>query len=796
MGIPPRPRLVPTNAASVKDKFESFAWPLRGVFGQPSFFSLVRNGRGVLALAWRPMDLANSCRPAVPPVAALAVLALLSGCKTSAGVAPKPFSSVAGTATSSSTSSVASAASPTTSPSSARVTPHPPWIAELKTEQDFLNYSKEVNGERYAKFIVELKTNQIYYVDAELYPMHKDFIFAELLKTARTKAAEQQLDRNYGKDKPAYIMCYLVHHLEPDKWSFSYWDGDRATATHTKLAYERMKATFYGWEKVRFRPHSNDQETMASELPQIGRITNDELYKLSDYQAFNTGRAVGTLRVIAKGATYPDLDIAPDEIVILPEPLTDITPVAGLLSETFSTPLAHVNLRAAAWGVPNVALKKASTKFADLVGKQVVFEASKAGVTMHLATPGEIAAAKEARARGVSSAVQVPKADLSSKALRTLAQLRASDAHAFGSKAANLGEIVAAKEPGLVVPAGFVVPIAHYAAHLSRHGIDREIETMLADATFQSDRTKRRTMLEALRKRIQDAPIDAVLERDIGAALGRLTLEARLPISPAKRLAVGDAGVDGGGNRSQDAGAPRDPLLAKGETELGVFVRSSTNAEDLEGFSGAGLYDTVPNVRGAGAVANAVKRVWASVWNFAAYEERERYKVSQSQVFGAVLIQVGINATAAGVLVTAHASDPTNIATFTINAKSGLGIRVVDGKKVPEIVMYNTFNKAVRVLARSDEDTMLVFDQSGGVKEVATASEGRVILTNERLTQIVDAGIRLRTVFPKTKTLDVEWLLRGDELFVVQARPYLGSKASNALPPRKEAGPELPDALR
>jgi hypothetical protein len=703
-------------------------------------------------------------------------------------------------AASPSASAAASAVSPNKAPSSASVTPHPPWIAELKTEQDFINYSKEVNGERYAKFIVDLKTNQIYYVDAELYPMHKDFIFAELLKTPRTKAAEQQLDRNYGKDKPAYIMCYLVHHVGPDKWSFSYWDGDRATAAHTKLAYERMKATFYGWEKVRFRAHSNDQEIMAAELPQIGRITNDELYKLSDYQAFNTGRAVGILRVIPKGVTYPDLEVAPDEIVILPEPLTDITPVAGMLSETFSTPLAHVNLRAAAWGIPNVALKKASTKFADLVGKQVMFEASKAGATMRLATPGEIAAAKESRGRGVSETVQVPKADLTRKELRSLAQLRAIDAQAFGSKAANLGEIVAAKEPGLVVPPGFGVPIAHYAGHLAKHGIDREIETMLADATFNSDRSKRRAMLEALRKRIQDAPIDAALERDIGAALGRLTLEARLPILPPKRLsvgdAVGDAGVDGGANSPQDAGAARAPLLSKGETELGVFVRSSTNAEDLEGFSGAGLYDTVPNVRGVTAVANAVKRVWASVWNFAAYEERERYKVSQKQVFGAVLIQIGVNATAAGVLVTAHASDPTNTTTFTINAKSGLGIRVVDGKKVPEIVMFNTFNKAVRVLARSDEDTMLVFDQGGGVKEVATASESRVILTNQRLAQIVDAGTRLRTVFPKNKALDVEWLLRGDELFVVQARPYLGNRFSTAVSPRKEAGPESPDALR
>ena len=56
----------------------------------------------------------------------------------------------------------------------------------------------------------------------------------------------------------------------------------------------------------------------------------------------------------------------------------------------------------------------------------------------------------------------------------------------------------------------------------------------------------------------------------------------------------------------------------------GVFVRSSTNAEDLPGFNGAGLYDTVANVRGKAALGEAVKQVWASLWNLRAVEERGR----------------------------------------------------------------------------------------------------------------------------------------------------------------------------
>ena len=82
--------------------------------------------------------------------------------------------------------------------------------------------------------------------------------------------------------------------------------------------------------------------------------------------------------------------------------------------------------------------------------------------------------------------------------------------------------------------------------------------------------------------------------------------------------------------RAEIAGAEPDAALAQSwlaqwNSQLkgqGVFVRSSSNSEDLPGFSGAGLYTTVPNVTQAEALARAVQTVWASVYNFEAYEAR------------------------------------------------------------------------------------------------------------------------------------------------------------------------------
>lgn len=47
-----------------------------------------------------------------------------------------------------------------------------------------------------------------------------------------------------------------------------------------------------------------------------------------------------------------------------------------------------------------------------------------------------------------------------------------------------------------------------------------------------------------------------------------------------------------------------------------VIARSSANVEDLEGMSGAGLYDSLPNIPAddASALGKAVAGVWASLY--------------------------------------------------------------------------------------------------------------------------------------------------------------------------------------
>ena len=604
------------------------------------------------------------------------------------------------------------------------------WTSRIDDAETFDAYSKELGGERFAKFVIDLKSDAIYYFDVGVYAVHKDFIFQELYKTPKTKAAVRVFDKNYTASKVDFMMCYLVHHTSQDVWTFAFWDGDLATAAHVTRAYKRMKETFFLGDKVKYRPDSGYQEKVAKKLVDVPFVLNDQLYQAATYQAFNEGTAVGTLRVVPPGADIEALTFKTDEIVVLTAPLPDITPVAGIISEAFSTPLAHVSLRARAWGIPNIGLREARKKHGDLAGKQVFFEAKGGTYTLRAPTIEEIAA----HSTKVHKQVVVPTADLAIDKLATLDEMRAKDIVAYGAKAANLGEIRAANLTGFEVPPGFGLPYRYYDEHLKAAKLDLKIAEVLADPAFVKDGAVRKRKLAEIKQAIIDAPVSQELRIKVSEAL------ALLP-----------------------------------DAASGVFVRSSGNAEDLDDFNGAGLYDTVANMKGDAAVLDAVKRVWGSTFNYAAFEDRQRAGIEPTKVFSAVLIQIGVPATAAGVLVTQHPTDPLDDKNYTINAKSGLGMSVVDGKKVPESLIVSWYNHGIRILSRSAEPTMLVFDDKGGIREVPNPGVGKPVLSNAMAILLADSARKITKVF-KNDRLDIEWVFVGDKLYVVQTRPLVGVK--------------------
>jgi Pyruvate phosphate dikinase, AMP/ATP-binding domain len=604
------------------------------------------------------------------------------------------------------------------------------WVKAVPDAATWKLYSRTQAADQFGKFIIDVNSNDIYFIDVNLFNLHADFVLGVLLKKAWTAENIRDYNRNYERDKPQFVLGYITHHLKVGTWTFSFWEGDKIDPARIAKVRDRLATTFF-IKSLAFRPDSPMQEQLVKEVARRGipTVTNSEIYNGASYQAFNPGRAIGTLRVVPIGTAYESMTFERTDIVLLQESYPDITPVAGILATAFSTPLSHVNLRATAWGIPNAGNKKARDLGKGLDGKVVVFEVRDADMTLREASADE---KEQLRTRVVAARhVALPPADLDHRQLAMLTRMRAKDVSKYGTKAANLGEIRTANLPGVNVPDGFGLPFFYYVRHLRAHRLDLRIEAMLGDARFASDASWRKAELVALRRAILEAPIDV-------AVLDMVYKRVRLKL---------------GGK--------------------GVFVRSSTNAEDLPGFNGAGLYDTVPNVVGKAALGTAIKTVWASLWNLRAVEERSAFGIDHRQVYSAMLIQVGVSATAAGVLVSTNLFDRRDDNGYTINAKWGLGMRVVEGQKVPEQIIFDASNDGTKIISRADDPTMLVFDERGGIKERAVPGAG-VILTEARAKRLVDQVRSFAPLFA-AGPLDVEWVLEGETIWIVQCRPYIGS---------------------
>ncbi len=570
-------------------------------------------------------------------------------------------------------------------------------------------------------FVIDRKDkNRIYYVNTRRYAFHKDFVNGTYLSLERGR---EFFENNYLKPNRRFIMGTLAYQTPVKRWTFEFWEGDLIPPDQIKLAHDIVNKTFFA--PVAFKPNSIRQDEASAQLEGMQRVLQSDIAREQEYQALNVAKGLGRIHIIAKLDDH--VEIGFNEILVLNEVPVQLPPVAGIITTQPSTPLSHINLLAKGAGIPNAYIKNAQELFKQYDGWWVAFETKRDSYSIKRADLDQLREYQKRLAERLD--VMKPRFDLSEKRLLGLAQQRKEMIVAYGGKSANLGEVMRARLPGIVVPDGFTIPFYYYDEFVKENNFDDAIGEMLNDQKFVHDPAYRRQRLKEMRERLQHGKIDAHLRAEV---------------------------------------------LRKVEQSLrgkGLFVRSSSNSEDLPNFSGAGLYTTVPNARGPEQIIEGVKTVWASLWNFEAYEARERAGVDHLKIFMAVLIQEGINSESSGVMITTDPFDRDNKGGIYISAKQGLGSKVVEGPKVAEQVIYNSRAKAVQVLTRSAEDSLLTFDEQGGLKEIPITGE-RKVLTDDVIRRLVQAALEIRRVFGNREQ-DIEWAYMKGRLYIVQSRPFI-----------------------
>lgn len=180
-----------------------------------------------------------------------------------------------------------------------------------------------------------------------------------------------------------------------------------------------------------------------------------------------------------------------------------------------------------------------------------------------------------------------------------------------------------------------------------------------------------------------------------------------------------------------------------------LAIRSSSPTEDGAGHAFAGLHESILQVQGESAILQAVRKVWASLWSDQALIYRAELGLEAAQSAMAVCIQPWLDAELSGVAFTRH---PTHPERMVVEAVPGQGQALVEGETEP-----------LRFILNRNTLTIVERHLPEGFPEPASFMPDARLLSIARLAQAVEATLG----YP----IDMEWVLMGQGLSIVQARP-------------------------
>ncbi len=477
---------------------------------------------------------------------------------------------------------------------------------------------------------------------------------------------------------------------------------------------------FDGQSNVQFPEAQYRQEQAQYDASRVRVLLQRDLHGEVEFVALNRAVGVGFLRVLEPGERPH-----PRDIVILETLPNELSRVAGIITTVMQTPLAHVNLRAVQDGVPNAFVSDALGRadIDDLIESWVRYTVDGSGYTIQAATPAE---ADAFHAASVPQRVQTPERDLTRTQITDLDEIGFNDWKAFGVKAANLAVLRTLGFPNGTVPDGFAVPFYFYDEFMKHNGFYEDVRRMLADPLFQSDYDIQEDMLKDLRKQIKKGESPAWMITALEA------MHATFPEGRSLRY------------------------------------RSSTNNEDLPGFSGAGLYDS--KTQHADETVNdgidkSLRQVFASLWNFRAFTEREFHRIDHFAAAMGVLVHPNYSGELAnGVAVS---FDPISGSHQSYYVNTQLGEDLVTN---PE------------ALSTPEE---ILFDLSGGYSVLARSNRvtnGRLLMSDAQMTQLRE---HLESIHDHFKALydpsplqefamEIEFKITVDDVLAIkQARPWV-----------------------
>ena len=449
---------------------------------------------------------------------------------------------------------------------------------DLATIND-VGWAPFLNGQLYVKFgILDRDTPEpkIYFINSNTHYIHAAF-FNSIGASVTGDDSSGEIVFNPNIILPGGVI---------GSYSFNFSFGNAYNFEDTQRTYELLVANMpFLQNNMNHFISQNSEGTYLSQYADDFEDTKIEVVLESDVFAdinfipFHEAEGYGFFRHMSVDETPGSRDI------VLYDALPNSLPrVGGIITSVVQTPLSHVNLRAIQDNVPNAYIEDPLSidSIAILLNNYVYYKVENETFQFREATLDEVNEWYESIR---PTEPQIPERDLSITEIRPLDDIEFEMSTAFGAKCTNVATMRSFDIPEGTIPNGFGIPFYFYDAFMQYNNFYLEAQVMIDNPTFQTDINFRVDRLDTFRDDIKDAPMPQWMMDELQ------TMHDDFPVGTKVRC------------------------------------RSSTNNEDLPGFSGAGLYTSKTQHLDEGHISKSIKQVYASMWNFRAYEERDFYRV-------------------------------------------------------------------------------------------------------------------------------------------------------------------------
>jgi Pyruvate phosphate dikinase, AMP/ATP-binding domain/Lamin Tail Domain len=509
------------------------------------------------------------------------------------------------------------------------------------------------------KFVVDLQAEPggghpaVHFLSSRAWPLHYQFVRERIYQHPRLdrcspveapvfNAGWQEFsDREYYKSEGRrFLLGTLVRYGGSNLQTIEFERADVITGPQMQHAFRVVAERLPDPTAWVLRAQGRQVEALRPLEATLPLVDADAPFRGVRLQSMDPGVAFGLLRFVSAAALGADTTLGRDVVLITDDVPNDVPLVGGLITEAFQTPLSHVSILSRNRGTPNMALRDAreDPRVKPLLDQLVRLEVQAGTFSLRVATAAEAQAFWEMR-RPPGPRV-APRLDTNLRGLQELTGRGLDDLPSVGAKAAQLAELMRIQSadpacPGPIPtpPIALAIPVVHSLDHAAASGATALLAQHRARPEFAADPRVRAQALAEVRAAILAFPVDGTLVASV---------ESRARVLFGTRR---------------------------------FRLRSSSNAEDLPGFSGAGLYQSVSVALGDPdrPLEDGIRQVWASLWMPRAYDERELANIDHERVAMGILINEAYPGVerANGVAVSRDVKNPLRGDTHYLSAQLG-----------------------------------------------------------------------------------------------------------------------------